>query len=265
MPTFTPIGVVRTGFSTKFEAPSQPDSAAEERNWIDLEHGQNFELALQDLDGFDHIWLLWWFDRNKTWRPRVIPPRGPAVRRGVFATRSPHRPNPIGLTCVELHSVQGLTLEVGPLDLLDGTPIFDIKPYLRTVDSHPESSLGWVEEVEAAAQLPAPFTVTVEALAATQLAWLKQDWAIDLASRGFPILERDPRPHRTRRILALDDGRFRLACGAWRLYFRVSGSVVTVEEIGKGYSDEVLAAHGAEKIMHGQAQVGFADRFPSRG
>jgi len=253
---FDPIGHVRTGPNIKFESPRQPESDSAEVNRIELLPGQNFELALQDLAGFDRIWLLWWFDRNQNWRPRVIPPRGPAVRRGVFATRSPHRPNPIGLTCVQLLSVEGLTLEVGPLDLLDGTPIFDIKPYIPDVDSFPDSATGWLEEVNALETQPAPYKITTTPRAESELQWLKENFGIDLAQRALPILERDPSPHRTRRILKLTEGRFRMACGVWRPFFRLEGNAVVIEEIGKGYDDQMLM--GNKPIQHRDAQIAFS-------
>lgn len=134
-----PIGYVRTPKRLKFDAPHQPDASAEETNRIELLPNSGFELALDDLASFDRIWLIWWFHRNKEWRARVLPPRGPAQRRGLFATRSPHRPNPLGLTCVSLLAVEALALTVGPLDLVDGTPIFDIKPYLPRVDAFPDA------------------------------------------------------------------------------------------------------------------------------
>ncbi|RYG46778.1 tRNA (N6-threonylcarbamoyladenosine(37)-N6)-methyltransferase TrmO, partial [bacterium] len=154
-----PIGYVRTGSRLKFHSPHQPDSESEAVNRVELLPGQRFEMALEDLAGFDRIWLVSWFDQNRNWRPKVLPPRGPAKRRGVFSTRSPHRPNPIGLTCVPLLGVEGRILKVGPLDLTDGTPILDIKPYLRTVDCYPESGLGWIEEIERAESNPFPFRI----------------------------------------------------------------------------------------------------------
>ncbi len=266
--TFKPIGHVRTGLATKFETPSQPINSGEEVNRVELLPRQNFELALKDLEGFDRIWLLWWFDKNKNWRPRVMPPRGPATRRGVFSTRSPHRPNPIGLTCVRLYSVRGLVIEVGPLDLLDGTPIFDIKPYIPSVDCFPESSTGWLEEVDALEATPRAFRVVTTDRAATELGWLMDRYGIDLAERATQILERNPMPHRTRRILKLADGRFRIACAAWRLYYRIEGELVVIEEVAKGYSDATLSRDGAERILHRQEQLAFAawqaEQFDSR-
>jgi tRNA-Thr(GGU) m(6)t(6)A37 methyltransferase TsaA len=258
-----PIGYVRTASRFKFDAPSQPDATSLEVNRIELFPGKQFELALQDLDGFDKIWVVSWFDRNQHWRPRVMPPRGPATRRGVFSTRSPHRPNPIGLTCVSLIKVDGLILEVGPLDLVDGTPILDIKPYLRTVDCHPNASLGWIEAIEAQENTEPAFRIVIMDLARTQLDWLKDNWGVDFTERAFRILRRDPTPHRTRRILQIDDNRYRIACGAWRLYFRIEKDEVVVEEINRGYKEDNLMAPGREKILDREAQIAFAERFNS--
>lgn len=252
-----PIGFVRSGSSVKFDSPHQPDSEGAEVNHIELLAGCQFELALQDLADFDRIWVVSWFDRNRHWRPRVMPPRGPAKRRGVFATRSPHRPNPIGITCVKLHRVEARFLEVGPLDLVDGTPVIDIKPYLRTVDCFPESSLGWLEEIQQQEHEDPPYDIRVESIAHKQLEWLRLNWDIDFTRRAFEILRRDPKPHRTRRVLQLAENRYRIACGAWRMYFRIEGNYVVVEEIDKGYATETLTAEGYQKTTHREAQLAF--------
>jgi tRNA-Thr(GGU) m(6)t(6)A37 methyltransferase TsaA len=255
--TVDPIGYVRCSKSLKFEARHQPDALSAEVNSVVLLPGKQFEIGLEDLAGFERIWLVWWFDRNKTWRPRAMPPRGPAKRRGVFATRSPHRPNPIGLTCVQLISIEGLTLTVGPLDLMDGTPILDIKPYISTVDAYPESSLGWVGEVEELIATSTRYEIVVSPLAANQLCWLESNWKISFAETAFEKLRIDPMPHRTRRILQIED-RYRIACGPWRMYYRVDGYRVVVDEIQKGYSDESLMLPGHEKIIDREAQIEFA-------
>ncbi|MBC8063927.1 MAG: tRNA (N6-threonylcarbamoyladenosine(37)-N6)-methyltransferase TrmO [Chlorobia bacterium] len=258
--TLSPIGHVRCNKQLKFETPHQPSSEPGETNLVELTPGRQFDLALQDLAGFDRIWLISWFDRNTSWRPRPLPPRGAAKRRGLFATRSPHRPNPIGLTCVPLIAVEGLTLIVGPLDLVDGTPILDIKPYIRTVDSFPESSLGWIGEVEDRLASSPKFEIEVSDLARRQLTWLRDRWQIDFTDRAFGLLRQDPTPHRTRRILQLGDGLHRMACGPWRLYYRIEGQTVVVESVGKGYSDESLAMEGHEEITDRQAQIEFAQQ-----
>lgn len=259
--TLRPIGYVRTARQAKFDAPPQPDAASDEINRIELLPGHQFELALQDLASFDRIWLVWWFDRNQTWRPRVLPPRGPAKRRGVFATRSPHRPNPIGLTCVSLYGVEGRVLTVGALDLTDGTPILDIKPYIRTVDSFPESGLGWIEEIEQAEAQPPAFRVVPDPLAEQQLDWLREAWQIDFTERAFALLRRDPTPHRTRRILQMGSNRFRIACGSWRMFYRIEGEVVALEEIASGYTEEALTSAGSEAILDRVAHAAFRLRW----
>ena len=255
--TLHPIGHVRTGSRFKFDAPSQPDLMADDINRIELLPGRQFELALQDLDGFDRIWLIWWFHRNSDWRPRVMPPRGPAVRRGVFATRSPHRPNPIGLTCVSLIKIEKTTLIVGPLDLVDGTPILDIKPYLRTADSFPDSRLGWIADIEASEESPLCYDIALSDKAREQLGWLLQNYSIDFTVRAFGILRRDPNPHRTRRILKMGENRYRIACGAWRMFYGISGNQVVIESVEKGYSDKSLTEPGFEKIIDREAQIAF--------
>ena len=212
--------------------------------------------------GFDRIWLIWWFHRNSTWRPRTLPPRGPAKRRGVFSTRAPHRPNPIGLTCVTLLEVNGLELTVGPLDLVDGTPILDIKPYLTTVDCFPGSGLGWLEEVEAATSEPPKYEIALLPLIRQQLDWLEKEHGIRILDRVTEVLAQDPSPHRTRRILDLKDGRHRMACGPWRVYFSVEDSTVTLQSMAKGYSDAALAGEYANDIQHGIAQREFAAIWP---
>lgn len=232
-----PIGFVRTANRHKFDAPHQPDGAAAETNRIELLPG--YEPALDDLAGFDRVWLLWWFHRNVGWRARVLPPRGPAKRRGVFATRAPHRPNPIGLTCVPLLGVEGLVMTVGPLDLVDGTPVLDIKPYLPHVDAFPEASSGWIGEVEREMALRERFEVEVSPLAERQLAYLRDKWGIDFTERAFALLSLDPTPHRTRRILRIDDRLLRMACGPWRLFYTVEGRRVIVKSVVGGYAEGI--------------------------
>ena len=103
-----PIGIIRTPFTDRVDAPRQPDhNGGGSSGKIILEPGHNFEQALEDLDGFEKIWLLYQFDRNTNWKPQVLPPRGDRIKRGVFATRSPHRPNPIGLSLVTLLEIDG--------------------------------------------------------------------------------------------------------------------------------------------------------------
>jgi tRNA-Thr(GGU) m(6)t(6)A37 methyltransferase TsaA len=145
-----PIGHLSCLRRYHWEQPAQGVLSRSE-GVIELNNGFNFEQALKDLEGFDYIWLIYLFHLNKSWKPLTNPPfndgRG---RKGVFATRSPYRPNPIGLSCVRLLEIKGRKLYVGASDLLDGTPILDIKPYIAEYDSFPEARRGWLEGVKKA-------------------------------------------------------------------------------------------------------------------
>lgn len=153
------IAHIRNDFPTKFGLPRQSGLAPSLQSKIVFEPAYRVPEALRGLDGFSHIWLIWGFSKNCHsarseesihWQPTVRPPRlGGNVRMGVFATRSPFRPNPIGLSCVRLDSIvpdggNGLVLIVSGADLMDGTPIYDIKPYLPGIDAHPDATDGFV-------------------------------------------------------------------------------------------------------------------------
>ena len=143
-----PIGIVRSSYKERFDTPRQPALATETTATIELSKGLNLEQAIKDLEKFSHIWVIYWMHLNQGWNPTVIPPRGPKTRRGVLATRAPHRPNSIGLSAVRLLSVKGRTLEISTHDMLDGTPVLDIKPYLPYTDALPDASHGWLDDVD---------------------------------------------------------------------------------------------------------------------
>jgi len=142
------IGVVHSNYRERFATPRQPVLGKPQTAQIRLNAGMNFDQALQDLDGFSHIWVIYWMHLNRGWNPTVIPPRGPKIRRGTLATRAPHRPNSIGLSAVCLKSIEGRTLHIEGHDMLDGTPVLDIKPYLPYADAIADATSGWLAEIE---------------------------------------------------------------------------------------------------------------------
>ena len=99
--------------------------------------------ALDDLVGWEIIRVIFWFHLNPAWRPKVLPPRSTSGRKGVFSTRSPHRPNALGLSAVRLERIDGLTLHISDVDMIDGTPVLDTKPYVAYTDAHADASSGW--------------------------------------------------------------------------------------------------------------------------
>lgn len=261
--TLQPIGFIQTAQPLKFHAPHQPVESTEARNTLELLPDRGFERALQDLAGLDRIWLLWWFHRNENWRPLVLPPRGRAQRRGVFATRSPHRPNPLGLTPVRLLKVEKLRLHLGPCDLVDGTPVFDIKPYVAAFDSFPDAKAGWIDAVENEAAPAERFSVVLSAHAEEQAEWLRVNWTIDFLPRLKELLEVDPSPHRTRRIKRRGDSLFEIGCGAWCARFSVEQQSVTVLSLGPAYPLRFLTREGHEQVPDRDAQLAFMDRWPA--
>ena len=162
--------------------------------------------------------MIFWFDRNAGWRPKVLPPRSTTGRKGVLSTRSPHRPNALGLSALRLERVAGLKLHVLDVDLLDGTPIFDIKPYVPYTDAYPDAGSGWL-----APDAPDPrasWEVRFTARAVAQLAWIGPRTPLPLRERVAATLALGPQPHPYRRIRNGKDGSMQLAVQDWRIDFR---------------------------------------------
>lgn len=216
------IASIHTAQPDKFGIPRQSGLVPELRGRIIFEPEYRSLDALRGIEGFSHIWLIWGFSQNATdkWSPTVRPPRlGGDVRMGVFATRSPFRPNLIGLSCVKLEAVRmgkdGPELEVSGTDMADNTPIYDIKPYLPYTDSHPEASGGFA----------APYA----------------DYALEV-SVSHELMDKIPPEHRAALIGILsndprpsyhNDGErvYGLTFAGFNIKFTVSGRTLTVREI----------------------------------
>lgn len=222
------IAQIRTDFQTKFGVPRQSGLVADLQAQIVFTPEYRNPDALRGIEGFSHLWLIWEFSKAKreAWSPTVRPPRlGSSARMGVFATRSPFRPNPIGLSCVrlervELYTPQGPILHVLGADLMDGTPIFDIKPYLPYADAHPEAVGGYTD------QLQSPL------LEVNFPPQLLDKLPQRLQASVCGVLAQDPRPryqHDPTRI-------YGMAFGGFDVRFTIDGqklTVIEVEEIKK--------------------------------
>lgn len=187
-----PIGYLESCFRDKFGTPRQPGLVKKAWARLKLRSDLQPEEALQGLAGFSHVWLIWVFHQNKSARyhSKVHPPRLAGESIGVFATRSPHRPNPIGLSLVELVRVERDGIVVSGADLVDGTPVLDIKPYLPFIEALPEATSGWPAEVQSE-KIQVEFTPQAEQL---MMQW--QAEASDYAVREIveETLKLDPRP-----------------------------------------------------------------------
>ncbi|MBA3938247.1 MAG: tRNA (N6-threonylcarbamoyladenosine(37)-N6)-methyltransferase TrmO [Planctomycetes bacterium] len=154
--TIKPIGVVHSPFQWRDEAPRQANVGEAHDAVIVLRSG--LQNALKDLIGFDYCWILFWFHWSHGWKQQIVPPRD-TVKRGLFATRSPDRPTPIGLSAVRLVAIDGPRITIRGMDILNGTPVLDIKPYIPAYDAFPKAKSGWVDGLTA----PGPdhrYTVT---------------------------------------------------------------------------------------------------------
>lgn len=219
------IARMRSDFSTKFGIPRQSGLVEELRSTIVFEPEYRNPDALRGIEDFSHLWIIWQFTEalRQGWSPTVRPPRlGGNTRMGVFATRSPFRPNNLGLSSVKLLGVEhteefGTVLHVGGADLMDGTPIFDIKPYIPYGDCHPEATGG--------------FTDTAGAFI------LKVDFPTDLLNKlpqnkqeaAKAVLSHDPRPSYQRK----PDRIYGLTFAGYDIRFQVQADTLTVVEVNK--------------------------------
>lgn len=219
-----PIAVIRTEFSEKFGIPRQSGLASGLRGRIVFNEEYRNPRSLRGLEDFSHLWLIWEFSANRSgdWHAEVRPPRlGGNSYMGVFATRSPFRPNPLGLSCVEIDHIEYDTSE-GPViyvrgaDLMDGTPVYDIKPYIRYADSRPDAVCGYVDNLSESA-----LKVNISDALAEE--WREK---IDLGALT-QVLELDPRPSYQNdpdRIYGMS------YCGC-NVRFRVEGDVLELIDI----------------------------------
>lgn len=248
------IGFVRSPFVEKAQAPRQAVAGGGSGIEGHIELLPEHEHALSDLDGFDRIWVLFWFHEAKGVRSKVLPPRSDR-KRGLFATRSPHRPNPIGMSAIRLLRVDGLVLHVRDLDLLDGTPVLDIKPYLPYADAFPDAKTGWVGATDPRPSWDVLFTGHVE----EQLAWLEeQGLLIDLRGRITESLALGPQPHPYRRIKKTDLGELVLAVKEWRARFTVRepDARIVVDDLRSGFRPRELVTGTEPALAVHRAFVG---------
>ncbi len=223
MAEIKPVAYIRSDFPEKFGIPRQSGIIDKLEAQIIFEKEYRDPNCVLGLEEFSHLWILWEFSGNLQagWSPTVIPPRlGGKIHKGVFATRSPFRPNPIGMSCVRLQSIEytksdGPILHVLGADLRDHTPIYDIKPYIRYTDSHPEAVSGFADQV-GAYQLKVVFPEEL----LSKLPREKREAAVG-------ILREDPRPAYQHD----PDRRYGTAFAGWDIRYHVKDGVLTVCEV----------------------------------
>ena len=224
--TIEPIAHIRTAFPEKFGIPRQSGLAGSLIGRIVFEPQYRNVEALRGLEGFSHLWLIWEFSANRKkegeWQPTVRPPRlGGNTHMGVFATRSPFRPNPLGLSCVKIEHIDtcspdGPVIHVSGADLMDMTPIYDIKPYIRYADSRPDAVCGYVDSLE---------EPCLEVIVPDEVKGMINDEAKLKAL--VETLQLDPRPS----YHSDPDRTYGISFSGYNVRFRVSGNVLRIDDI----------------------------------
>ena len=262
----SPIGTFYGDAVYKYDAPRQGRLFAGHPGRIVLNPGQNFETALRDLDGFERIWVIFQFHENAGWRPTTRPPVPPKGRDrvGTFASRSPYRPNPIGLSCVRLLKIDGLTLFVDEADMLNETPVLDIKPYIPMADAFPNAKAGWVEE-----QVGDLWSVEMSDPFAEQNRWIAERSTFDLFSFAQVQLSRGNFSKdffdSTRRRLTVDENAKTgvLAYRTFRIHFCYDelSRIVRLQKIASGYTSADLNPETEDKYGDKQLHRDFIANF----
>ena len=213
--TLKVIAYAHNGHTDKFGIPRQSREESPILTRIVFEPVYNIPEALRGIEGYSHLWLLWGFSEVDSWSPTVRPPRlGGNTRMGVFATRSPYRPNPIGLSSVRLIAVENGGLIVSGADVMDGTPIYDIKPYLSFSDSHPDAQNGFAEETK-------DYGLRVEGVSELVSEGVWRDVEYILSQDPRPAYQDDP------------DREYKMDYAGYRITFTVKETTVTVKKIEK--------------------------------
>lgn len=248
---FTPIGYFLGDATYKYDTPRQGRLFHGHPGRIELLSGKNFEMALRNLDGFERIWVIFQFHENENWRPTTRPPlSAPNLNRvGTFASRSPYRPNPIGLSCVKLLRIEGLSLFIDEADLLDNTPILDIKPYIPMADAFPDAKAGWVDSQE-----PHKWQFQISSVFKEKTSWILENLKWDLESFAQLQLSLDPKDS-SRKRLYFNNDKGVLAYRTFRIHFTLNEKehIIFLNDVFSGYSEEELLLPEdkySDKIYH---------------
>ena len=260
---FKAIGYVRTSSRYRYEMPRQAAFSGVSAfiEWVKDE--PRYSLAAKDLAGFDRIWVIFCFHLNwDHWNPMVRPPVSPDGRKySVFATRSPHRPNPIGLSCVQLVSVEDRGLVIGDCDILDGTPVFDIKPYIPQADAFPASAAGWHDEIR---DMGYCVTFTEDFLVKSR--FLADLSGLDVENFCRVQLKYSPLDASRKRVKKVNgkEKEYRIGCRTWQVLFHIEerDKVITVEDLFSHYTKEELLPGSSDRYGDKDFHRAFLEKFP---
>lgn len=273
----SPIAIFRCQKINTYDAARQGsvDDSSNPESWgmivcnNEFMSAQKWKDSLQDLDGISHLWLIYQFHKNENWNSKVLPPRGSDKKISVFATRSPYRPNFLGLSCVRLMKIdfqkETTILYIANYDLLDQTPIFDIKPYLPYADSFPEAQMGWLENIE-----QQKFSINFSVKAQMQIDFLMQNAVPEIKNFILQQLSYEPFNKKKKRFSGEA-----LAYRTWRIYFQqiltdqnltstpnsTEENKIEIQFITSGYSTEELLDLENDKYQDKKIHCAFNSKF----
>lgn len=258
--TFRAIGHIQNNLRYNYEAPRQAVFAGGHSllKWKD----SIYRSCAEDLTGFERIWLIWVFDRNlhDKFKTKVrVPVPAEKDHYSVFATRSPYRPNPIGISAVELLEIKNDGLLLGACDLLDGTAVLDVKPYIPEADAFPHSKAGWRDRVE-----QFRYIVEFTPQAVEQCSFIKENGALDIAN--FCTVQLQHRPlDKSRKRLEFDGKNdcWIIHCRTWKIFFTADETTRTicVKSISGNYTTEELAPGSIDKYLDKELHRMFIKHF----
>lgn len=236
--TFTPVAVYHSAAKYPYEAPRQGVYSRLPGTVVFPEDGP-YAAALADLQGFDRIWLIFVFHhvQGEQWKPFVAPPvTDGKEHHSLFSTRSPHRPNPIGLSCVRLLAIKENILTVTESDLLDGTPILDVKPYIPEIECFPDSAAGWRDHI-----FREEWQIVYEPQVTAAFAFVKAHTGLDLENFCHVQLRFDPLNRKRKRLSGTEECLY-LHCRTWKMALDVFQEqyVIRVKSVQSNYSAEEL-------------------------
>jgi tRNA-Thr(GGU) m(6)t(6)A37 methyltransferase TsaA len=232
---FEPIAFFKCTKQDPIDAAQQGALDLNSFGSIDLAHLPQWHQMIESLDGFSHLWLIFVFhNHSQKWKPKVWPPRSPK-KVGVFASRSPYRPNPIGISAVELVEIRKSTLFIKAHDLLNETPLLDIKPYLSYADSWPHSKNGWIDGCQ-------EFQIQLSDKSKLQIEFLKHK-GIELESIIHQQLRFSPTEKNKKRVSLFNEEKnlWILSIRTWRILWHLSQNNIYIENIYSGYSASELS------------------------
>lgn len=252
--TYPAIGFFKSNKKAKLQAARQGiEDEFENDGLVELNNGYNYEQALEGLEEFSHVWIIFEFHQNKTWKPKVQPPRYSEKKLGVFATRAPYRPNQIGLTLARIQKISGRKIYLSGTDILDASPVLDIKPYLPTADAVFDAKSGWVGN-------PGDKNLEVIFSSGSQekLQWIRQNGTLDLESVIRQHLKSDPFNDASKRVRKTQENGGELSIRKWRIQFILENESVEVRDLTSGYK-KGESPHSEDSI-----HLEFLSSFPQK-